>query len=421
MVTSNNKYSYNDLRINAERFKKQFDAISKIGKTDDGGVHRPAFSEAHGEVRRCFLNMAVESGLETRADGAGNHSAILQSKHPKAKTLIMGSHLDSVPYGGRFDGALGVLAALEVLQTVKENDIDLNVHLEAMDFTDEEGRFVGLMGSQALTGTLHPEILDHPGEDIHLFLQSLKKNGLSSDSILSAKREPGSIASYLEIHIEQGRRLEKANIPIGIVTGIVGIWSFKIQFQGRADHAGTTAMDQRMDAGLGASAFTLAVREMVVEKFPGGVVTVGNMQFEPGAFNVVPETVTVSIEFRNDNVQSLNEMRDAVFQLASDEANRFGLSVKIEPVEQSIPLHMNPVLMKSIGNACDVLGLDSLELPSGAGHDAQVMAQVCPSGMIFIPSVGGYSHSSREFSKWEDCVNGANVQLQTILHLAELN
>lgn len=407
------------LRINEDRLRRHFDALSAYGATKDGGVNRPAFSEAHEAARHWFLQQSRAAGLETRVDGAGNHSSVLRCGAENVPTILMGSHLDSVPYGGRFDGALGVVSALEVLLTVKASGIPLTVDLEAIDFTDEEGRFVGLMGSLALTDRLGEEQLKHPGEDMETFERALSEAGLSLPSILTAGRDTTTLRGYLELHVEQGRRLMEEEISIGIVTSIVGIRSFKICFQGRADHTGTTAMGSRLDACLGASAFALGVRELVMERFPGNVATVGNMVFEPGVFNVVPQSVTVFLEFRADDNTTLDAMEEALLARVSEEADRFRLRTDVEPVERSTPVRMDTGVRESIARACDRLGLSHADLPSGAGHDAQVLAPVCPAGMIFVPSVEGYSHSAREFTEWEDCVNGANVLLHTALMLAQ--
>lgn len=409
--------SLSNIRINEEQFRTHFEALAKIGATGDGGVNRPAFSEAHLKARQWFLAQAKEIGLESHIDGAGNHSARLNCGPEGASTLLLGSHLDSVPYGGRFDGALGVASALEVLHMVKEGQISLNANLEAIDFTDEESSYIGLLGSRAFSGLLHEEELQKPSKNPELFKKALTRSGLTEKSILSAARDPADIAGYLELHVEQGTRLIDRNLDIGVVTNIVGIRSFKIKFIGRADHAGTTAMHRRLDAAQGASGFTLAVRELMLKKFPDYVATVGNMVFEPGAFNVVPEVVTVSLEFRADRSNKLDEIEAALLKQASGEAERFGLKLETESLEKISPSPMDGKFQKAIVQACEALDLKYASMPSMAGHDAQSLAHICPAGMFFVPSVGGFSHSSREFTEWQDCVNGANTLLQTVLIL----
>jgi N-carbamoyl-L-amino-acid hydrolase len=221
----------------------------------------------------------------------------------------------------------------------------------------------------------------------------------------------------LELHIEQGKRLERAGVNIGIVTAIVGICSYRLSFIGRADHAGTTTMEDRRDASLGASAFTLAARELAMKEFPNCVVNVGSMEFAPGAFNIVPARVDVSLEFRSPDEDEFNHLDKALLELAARESLRFGLELKTEFLGRHSPSLMSDAARSAFAAACDDLGLSHMPLPSGAGHDGQSLADLCPVGMIFVPSVDGASHSPREFTKWEDCVNGANVLLQAALRL----
>ena len=406
-----------DLRINADRMLAAFNELALIGATGDGGVHRPTFSKAHLATRKWFREEIEKSGLDFRTDGAGNHSAILTSGHDNSPTLLLGSHLDSVPDGGRFDGALGVMAALEVLRTVKENGIRLKVNLEAMDFTDEEGTLVGLLGSAALAGHISPEVLQNPRGGRENLVEGMRRAGLSDDSILSATRPKDLLAGYLELHIEQGKRLERAGINIGIVSAIVGIWSYRLSFIGRADHAGTTTLDDRLDASLGGSAFTLAAREVVMRDFPNCVVNVGKMEFSPGAFNIVPARVDLSLEFRSPDEEEFKRLDSVLIGRAKADAQHFGLELKIEDLGKHSPSLMSDKVQRAYAEACDDLGLTHNSLMSGAGHDGQSLADMCPVGMIFVPSVDGASHSPREFTKWEDCVNGANVLLQAALRL----
>ncbi|HLO31902.1 MAG TPA: Zn-dependent hydrolase [Anaerolineales bacterium] len=447
-----------NLRVNSNRMLAAFNELAKIGATGaalsgaavskrEGGVHRPTFSEAHLAARRWFREQIEKAGLEFRTDGAGNHSAILPviarseaTKQSSAQyeiaslqdasqsgqrtllamthTLLLGSHLDSVPNGGRFDGALGVMAAFEVLRTIKEAGIGLRVNLEAIDFTDEEGTLVGLLGSAALAGRLKPEILQNPRGGRAALLEGMERAGLSDESILSAARPKESLAGYLELHIEQGKRLERAGVKIGIVSAIVGIWSYRLVFIGRADHAGTTALDDRLDASLGASAFTLAAREILMRDFPNCVVNVGDMEFTPGAFNIVPARVNVALEFRSSDEEEFKRLDTALLECARQEARRFGLELEIESLGRHSPSLMNAEVQQAFASACDDLGLSHISLTSGAGHDGQSFDGLCPVGMIFVPSKEGASHSAREFTEWEDCVNGANVLLQTVLRLA---
>lgn len=405
-----------DLRINSDRMLATFNELVAIGATEKGGVHRPTFSEAHISARRWFQEQVERSGLIFNIDGAGNHSAVLEGETSK-ETLLLGSHLDSVPDGGRFDGALGVAAALEVLKTLRENGIRPRVRLEAIDFTDEEGTLVGFLGSAALAGHLDLQLLQKPRGGRENLLTGMKRAGLTEAGIQSAARPRDSLAGYLELHIEQGKRLERAGIDIGVVSAIVGIASYSLSFLGRADHAGSTTMHDRLDASLGASAFTLSARELVMNEFPGCVVNIGNMEFRPGAFNIVPAQVDVSLEFRSVDDQEFDRLDSALLALARSEAKRFGLELRADFLGRHAPTPMSDIVQQAFIDSSEALGLTHTSLVSGAGHDGQSLAGLCPVGMIFVPSVNGTSHSPHEFTKWEDCVNGANVLLQAALRL----
>jgi beta-ureidopropionase / N-carbamoyl-L-amino-acid hydrolase len=407
------------LRIDPERLKMNFEAQAEIGATGDGGLNRPALSEAHLAVRAWFRQQVEAAGLEFHTDGAGNHSAFLACGPAGSPTLLLGSHLDSVPYGGRFDGASGVLAALEVLQVVQAAGLKLPVNLEAIDFTDEEGSLVGLLGSSALAGLLRPQDLLAPRGGREALLAGLARAGLDEDGLLTARRPAGSLAGYLELHIEQGPRLIEAGLDIGIVTDIVGIGSYRLVFSGTANHAGTTPMSARKDASLGAAAFILAARRLVLEEFPGCAVNVGSLKLEPGAFNIVPARAELALEFRSPQTESFARLEKGLLALGRELAEQYGLGLESELLDRLQPTRMNPSVNRAIAAAAASLGLQATYLASGAGHDAQALAEICLAGIFFIPSVGGISHSPAEFSRWPDCVNGANVLLQTCLRMAD--
>ena len=410
--------SFSSLRINPDRMLDTFNQLALIGATGDGGVNRPTFSEAHLAARKWFREQIAASGLEFRTDGAGNHSAVLSCKNSNAPTLLFGSHLDSVPKGGRFDGALGVMAALEVLRTVKESGINLRLNLEAIDFTDEEGTHLSLFGSSAISGLLHPEDLKNPYSGRENFTAGLARSSLTEDGLFQAKRAKESLAGYLELHIEQGKRLERAGVDIGIVSAIVGYGSYRMSYVGRADHAGSTTMEDRRDAGQGVAAFILAARETVMRDFPNCVANVGKIEFAPGASNIVPARADFLLEFRSPDEDQLAKLDVTLMTLAKEKAEKFGLQLIAEPLGKHLPNLMSTEIQEAFKNSCDDLKLSSTVLASGAIHDAQSLVGVCPIGMIFVPSVDGASHAPREFTKWEDCVNGANVLLQTVLRLA---
>jgi len=262
-------------------------------------------------------------------------------------------------------------------------------------------------------------LLDQGTVDRDTILAALKKGGIDVQQIGSAGRDPKTLLGYLELHIEQGSRLYREQKQIGVVTGIVGMCALRITYTGKANHAGTTGLDDRQDAGLGASAYNLAARQMVLEKFPGCVVTVGKMHFTPGGVNIIPAEATFSVDYRSINLKQLDELENALIDLAGDQAKAYRLGVKVEKTLRHEPAMMDAGFRTAIEKSAQVLALSAISMPSGAGHDAQTMAAVCPSGMIFVPSQEGISHSPFERTPDTDCVNGANVLLQTVINLAK--
>jgi hydantoinase/carbamoylase family amidase len=406
------------IRVDADRMRADFEELASIGATPEGGVRRTTFNEGHLAARRWFLARAAAAGLETCVDAAANHSAVLRARPPAARTLLLGSHLDTVPQGGRYDGALGVLAALEALRAVKDAGLELPVTLEAVDFTDEEGTLVGLLGSWAVAGTLTPEILSAPRGGRAALVGALARVGLSEERLADARRDPQTLAGYLELHIEQGPVLERGGIDIGVVTAIAGSRSFRLVFEGESRHAGTTPIAARRDAGLGAARFVVAARELVVRDFPACVATVGNLELEPGAFNVVPGRARVALECRSPDAEQLDALEAALLAAARREADAGGLALDAAAVGNWEPAALDRSVQEVIAAAARALGLSAVEIVSGAGHDAQALAAVTRSGMVFVPSAGGVSHDPAEHTAWADCVNGANVLLGAALALA---
>ncbi len=411
---------YSELKINGERLLAEMAALAEIGATPDGGVNRPAFSEADLEARSWFRATAEDAGLEFRQDGAGNLSAVLPADHPESgpQTILCGSHLDSVPKGGRYDGALGVVTALEVVRTLKESGIGLPVNVEAMDFSDEEGTWISLFGSRAVTGMLNEETLNKPKGGSQAFEARLAAAGLTKAGAIASKRDPSMIKAWVECHIEQGTRLEESGSAIGIVSGVVGIAMYWLTFIGRADHAGTTPMDRRLDALRGVASFVGQSRELVINRFPMGVCNCGTIEVEPGAHNIVPERAKLALEFRHNDPGVLDAMREALINLALHVVEVEGLRLEVEQIGLHEPALTDREVSTAIESACQRLGLSCIHMPSFAGHDTQNMATITQAGMFFVPSVEGASHSPREFTPDEDCINAGNVLLHTILGLA---
>jgi beta-ureidopropionase / N-carbamoyl-L-amino-acid hydrolase len=404
--------------INRERFLRLMDEQAQFGATDAGGVSRPALSPEDMQIRNWFQQQITANGLKYAIDGAGNQSAILESSNLNAKTLLLGSHFDSVPNGGRFDGALGLIAAFEVLLSIKDAGIALPFHLEVINLTDEEGTLMGITGSRAIVGLLSREELLNPRGERERLTEGMSRAGLSDESMLSAKRDPALLLGYLEVHIEQGTRLEEAKFNIGVVTSIVGIRSYWMTFKGEAAHAGTKPMDKRRDAFWGASAFALWAKDRIMADFHPGVVNFGRIHLEPGAFNIVPAEVKLAVEFRHGEITQLDAMETAILEQAHLAAQEYGLQLEAETGDSLLPAPMADSFVTAIETASEKLGLSHTRLLSFAGHDAQSFAHVTNSAMFFVPSVNGISHNPLEYTKPDDCVNAANVMLQAVLEIA---
>lgn len=406
------------LKINEQRFLSNMDALSQIGDTGDGGVSRPALSPADVEARDWFKSQVSADGFEFVADGAGNLSARIASDNPGAKTLLIGSHLDSVRNGGRFDGALGVLSALETLRTIRDAGQKLPFHLEAISFTDEEGSLLGLMGSAALSGQLTPEELKNPRGGRENLLAGMANIGITDETALAAKRDPDSLVGYFEVHIEQGTRLEESKTDIGVVTSLVGVQTYWLRFLGKAAHAGTMPMDKRKDALWGATDFIRKARTTVMEQFSPGVVNCGMLNIQPGAFNIVPAEAELALEFRHGDPDQLQAMGQELLHLALESAQDNNLTLELNQVEETVPALMDEGFISALEAAADKLDLTHQRMMSFALHDAQMMGRVVPSAMFFVPSVKGISHNPKEYTRPADCINGANVLLNAVLEIA---
>ncbi len=334
---------------------------------------------------------------------------------------MTGSHIDTVPRGGPLDGALGVLAGLECLRTVRAAGVRLSRALEVAAFTDEEGRFYGFFGSRALTGSLDPALAARLADPTGLPLpEAMRRAGFDLGRATEARREPGDIAAYVELHIEQGPWLEAEDLPIGVVEGIVGIRRFRLTFVGQPDHAGTTPMDRRRDAFFTAAEYATKSRELVVRGGAGrAVTTIGVVDVRPGVPNIVPERAALLQELRDPDPAVLERLATRTLQTARRVARGRGLVLEVEHLMRAEPVRMSPRIQAVIEATAQGLGLPTRRMPSGAGHDAQVLAGVTDAGMLFVPSQGGRSHRPDEWTDWPAIERGANVLLGTLLRLAE--
>jgi N-carbamoyl-L-amino-acid hydrolase len=405
------------VRINLARLKQDLDEMGAIGRTPEGGVSRPSWSDADMQARQWLMERIAAAGMGSRVDAAGNIFGRWMSGGP---VVMVGSHIDTVPNGGMFDGALGVLAGLESLRRIKEEGVRLRHPLELVAFTDEEGAFGGFFGSYAFTGTLKrgdiPGIKDPTGLRI---LDAMARQGMDAMQAPEAYRNPQDIRAYVELHIEQGPVLESQRIPIGVVEAIVGIRRYGITFRGRADHAGTTPMQDRRNALLGAADLILKGHNLILaEGTPASRVTVGFLQLKPAVANIVPAEAYLTYELREQSAGMLRTLAEKSRGLAAKLATAWGLDVSIETILEVDPVSMAEEVQTAIVTAAGELGCKVHRLPAMAGHDAQVVGRVAKAGMIFIPSKDGRSHSPLEFTAEEDVERGANVLLLTLLKLA---
>jgi len=406
------------LRVNAERLREDFEALAEIDATAEGGIDRVALSGGDLDARLWLAERIEDIGLTLCDDDAANLGGIYPAETQDARTLLVGSHLDSVPDGGRYDGAVGIVAALECMRILVENKIQLPVNLELIDFTDDEGTWHSLFGARALAGILPPDVTNEARTENAPFCAALGRVGLSLRDVPRARRIPNTLAGYVELHIEHGTRLENAGASIGVVTGIVGRTTYEVIFHGQAGHSGTTDMYKRRDALRGAAQFIVRAHEMVRARYGDGIFNCGDIQVEPGKYNIIPSKACLIVECRHISETLMSEMEIAMIQIARECAASHGLTVEIEPKIHMPAAAMAADFIEAIEASCDALGLSYTQLASYAGHAAQALSQIMPCGMIFIPSVGGVGHSPLEFTPWEDIVKGANTLLQTILRVA---
>jgi N-carbamoyl-L-amino-acid hydrolase len=388
---------WKNFRADPRRIEERIKELSQFGANPEGGVSRVAFSDADVEGRKYIRSLMEKAGLKVRVDTAGNIIGHREGRNPKLPVILFGSHADSVPHGGNYDGALGVLGALECIEILNQQNF-LTAHpLEVIVFSDEEG---GLTGSHAAVGELSQQALEiksHSGKTIG---EGIRFIGGDPDNLQSAKRNPSEILAYLELHIEQGGILEAEKINIGVVEGIVGINVWDVTVLGFANHAGTTPMNQRKDALLAAARLIESVNH-IARSIPGRqVATVGTIETEPGAPNVIPGKVVMSLEIRDLEKSKIDLVFEKVKESAAKIATDTGTTISFAALDvTAVPAPTDPRLRKIIQEAATDLGLTTKLMPSGAAHDAQDIARIAPIGMIFVPSVGGISHSPRNLQQ----------------------
>ncbi|HJR61831.1 MAG TPA: Zn-dependent hydrolase [Vicinamibacterales bacterium] len=410
------------LTIDAAALRRRIEELSVFGRPAGGGfaegVSRVAYSDADVAGRRYVIDLMRTAGLDPRIDPAGNVFAKQDGAEPSLPPILFGSHIDSVPNGGNFDGDLGSLSAIGVIEACHRAKLRTRHPLEIVVWAAEEGVAFnrGLSSSRIVAGDVAPSDMDQVWNGMRRG-DAIKRIGGDPERIMDARQPKGAWHGYLELHIEQGGTLERDRVQIGVVQGIVAIERYEARITGFANHAGTTPMAERQDAAIAAAHLTLAVREAVTGRPGRQVGTVGKLELSPNAPNVVPGAATMIIELRDLSVDLLKEVAADIRSRAAKIAEATRTTIQIVPASSNAPAIADTGVQDVIERSAAGLRLSSHRMPSGAGHDAQMMAQLVPMGMIFVPSVGGVSHSPRELTRWEDCANGANVLLRAVLAL----
>jgi beta-ureidopropionase / N-carbamoyl-L-amino-acid hydrolase len=401
-----------EVKVNQERIENRIFKLAEFGKDADGKGYRVAFTQGDIDGRAWFIGQMKEAGLDVIIDNAGNIVGRRKGKDSSLKPIAFGSHIDMVPDGGNYDGCVGSMSALEVIEVLNEHKITTNHPLEVIIFSNEEG---GVIGSMAMAGHLDSEGLKVVSQSGLTMAEGIKAIGGNPENLHSMVRKKGDLAAFFELHIEQGGILDRENIQIGVVEGIVGIIDWEVTIEGFANHAGTTPMNLRRDAMLAAAKLIVAVNDIITGETGRQVGTVGKIAAHPGAYNVVPGEVVLGLEIRDLSYEKILRLFKMIENKAAVIADSTGTQISFVQKNAIKPALTAKPAQEIIAQLAKSLGLSYKYMPSGAGHDSQEMALICPIGMIFVPSRDGISHSPKEFTKASDMANGANVLLQTIL------
>lgn len=407
------------LTVNFGRLQSDLEELAAIGRREDHGLYRIAFSDEDMQARGWLSDKIREAGLDLYVDGAANIHGRLgwDGERP---SVITGSHIDTVPGAGHLDGALGVVAGLECLRRLKEESVPLRLPVELISFTDEEGRFGGMPGSQAIAGRLTPQsILKACDLNGVTLVDAMKARGYDAMHALRARRRRETISAFVELHIEQGPVLDRRNAAIGVVEGIVGLFKWNVRFLGAPNHAGTTPMEMRKDAFLGLVEVASAIPRILEENGSGrSVATIGRVELSPGAANVVPGKAEFTLEVRDIDAAVLESLGQAFRRALSAIARRRDLMFEFEVLSELAPVVCDAGIVRTIQEVAEGGGHEFVRMPSGAAHDTQQLAPLTRVGMIFVPSKEGKSHSPAEWTPWENIETGANVLLRTLHRLA---
>jgi N-carbamoyl-L-amino-acid hydrolase len=399
------------LRANGARLNAALAAFDRIGRTPTG-INRVGYSEADLAGRAFTLDLYRAAELAPRIDAAGNIVARVEGTARDLPPIVIGSHVDSVTDGGNYDGPLGTFGAIEVARTLREQGVRLRHPLEVVTWQNEEG---GTIGSKLVIGALRDEELDQVARSGFSIRDGIGRLGGNVSRLAEVVRRPGEVACYLELHIEQGGRLEQGGVQIGTVQGIVGLRWFEVTIRGFANHAGATPMDQRQDAVLAAARFTVALNEAVRAEAGRQVATVGRVVPTPNTTNVIAGQVLLTVDLRDLEQATIERFTSRLEALGREVGRATDTTFEFRRLVDSEPALADPTIMAWVDASAEALGLSHQRMPSGAGHDAQELARIAPMGMIFVPSVGGISHSPREFTRPEDCAHGADVLLNAVL------
>lgn len=406
--------------IDEERLRSDIFELSRIGRDEsDLGIYRMAFTEKDAEGREWLVRRIREAGFDAEMDGAGNVFGRMERKGG-LPTVLVGSHLDTVPCGGALDGALGVLAALECMRTLREREIETRHPIELVAFSDEEGRFGAMFGSQALVGDLTPESI-HTAVDADgiSLVDEMRALGLDPMRALDASRDADDLHAYLELHIEQGPVLERRRLDVGIVEGIAGLFKWQVRLRGKADHEGTTPMDMRNDAFLALADFAHEIPRVLAENGTDqSRATIGKVDLAPGFPHTIPGEAVFTLVVRDASSVVLDELEIAYRKALSAIARRASLMFEFDVLSRIEPTETHPEISSAIEDVAKRMGLESHRMYSGAGHDAQFLSRLTRTGMIFVPSKGGVSHSPAEWSDWHDIANGSNLLLNAVIEVA---
>ncbi|MEQ9424832.1 MAG: Zn-dependent hydrolase [Cyclobacteriaceae bacterium] len=405
-------------KVNLDRIEKDLYSLREFGfNKHDKGIYRMGLTDVDMQAREWLIDQFRSLDMKAYMDGAANVIGRLGA--PDKPAIAIGSHTDSVPCGGMFDGTLGVVAGLECCRVIKENGIELHHPIEVISTSEEEGRFGGMFGAQAMIGDITPNWIESAkSADSELLLNALAKYDLSIEGVMRSKRSKDDLLCYLELHVEQGPVLEMEKISLGIVEGISGVFKWLVKLIGKADHAGTAPMHMRSDAFMGVADFAHEIERIISEDGTDkSRLTIGRVELKPGYAHTIPGEVDFTLVGRDLDEEVMNQLATSCRKVLSSIARKHRLMFEYEERSWLSPELCDQNVISYFENSAKNLELDYKFMPSGAGHDVQFFSRIVPSGLLFVPSVGGVSHAPDEWTQWEDVKNGANVLLNALLEI----